>query len=121
MTSVNLSIQPALSVRERHAVEAIRDHYHRLGRPPSYKEIGAVLGVGAAQAHALVKGATDAGKLFLWRREGHRTEIRLLNPIAELATSELVAEMLARSTVPANDLIRAHEYKPKDTVLLAVA
>ncbi len=89
-----------LSNREAAAVAAVRTHYAEVGRPPSYKEIGARLGVRTSQADRLVKSAATLGSLFVVRRPGQRTQVRLAVPLAEVATIALATELAARSNAP---------------------
>ena len=86
----------ALSVRQQQTLGAVRAHYAALGRPPSYKELGARLGVEKSQADNLVKACERLGSLRVVRRKGVKTEIRLTRPLEEVASADLVAELASR-------------------------
>jgi len=88
---------PGLSVRQAQMLTAIEAHYAELGRPPSYKELGPRVGLEKSQTHDLVKQLARAGRLTIHRTCGIRTQIRLVDRLAEIGTAALADELARRA------------------------
>lgn len=85
-----------MTSRQRQALDAVAAHFAAAGRPPSYKELAARLGIGINAASDLVKALDRCGRLRIVRRRGYLTQIRMILPAAELTTAELEAELATR-------------------------
>lgn len=81
------------SVRQADCLAAIRAHYAEHGRPPLLKEIAARLGVGVGRAWQLSRSLKALKLIAIEPIDARRHVLRLLNPLAELPTDGLQAEL----------------------------
>lgn len=110
----------ALSIRESQTVAAVQMHYASTGRPPSTKEVAAIIGLEKSQTYDLVKQAARKGFLKLHCRKGHRTEIRLTRPLSETSTADLIAELAERDRpAPALALTAGNDPEDLDPAIAA--
>ena len=87
MNAISLLPTPARASTKQRVLEAIRQHYRETGMSPSFREIGARVGIAAQRVGPHIEILEEEG--YLSYRKGAARSIQLIDRAANLSDTEI--------------------------------